>query len=81
LLVPASVDLPSSVLPGTFIYSDATCRSAAELMATEGLADLPVVDRKTKQVSGVITLQDLLKGRAKAMVRENERLTLIRPPE
>jgi CBS domain-containing protein len=46
-------------------------------MATEGLADLPVVDRKTKRVSGVITLQDLLKGRAKAMVRENERLSLI----
>jgi chloride channel protein, CIC family len=78
LLVPASVDLSASALPRTFVYSDATCRSAAELMATEGLADLPVVDRKTKRVSGVITLQDLLKGRAKAMVRENERLSLIR---
>jgi H+/Cl- antiporter ClcA len=80
LLVPASVDLSASALPRTFVYSDATCRSAAELMATEGLADLPVVDRKTKRVSGVITLQDLLKGRAKAMVRENERLSLIRHP-
>lgn len=80
LLLPASSDFSSSELPRTFVYSDATCRSAAELMATEGLADLPVVDRSTKQVSGVITLQDLLKGRAKAMVRENERLTLMRPP-
>jgi len=80
LVSPSSSDLSSTELPRTFVYSDATCRSAAELMATEGLADLPVVDRSTKQVSGVITLQDLLKGRAKAMVRENERLTLIRPP-
>jgi hypothetical protein len=39
---------------------------------------LPVVDRSTKQVSGVITLQDLLRGRAKAMVRENERLIIRR---
>ena len=78
LLLPASSDFGSSELPRTFVYSDATCRSAAELMATEGLADLPVVDRKTKQVSGVITLQDLLKGRAKAMVRENERLIIRR---
>jgi CIC family chloride channel protein len=79
LLLPATSVFGSSELPRTFVYSDATCRSAAELMATEGLAHLPVVDRSTKQVSGVITLQDLLKGRAKAMVRENERLTLIRP--
>src|ERR1700678_2778022 len=65
LLLPATSDFGSSELPRTFVYSDATCRSAAELMATEGLAHLPVVDRSTKQVSGVITLQDLLKGRAK----------------
>ena len=46
-------------------------------MATEALASLPVVDRKTGRISGTITLQDLLKGRSKAVVRENERLSLI----
>ena len=64
-------------LPESFIYGDGTCRSAAELMATEGLASLPVVDRETHRVDGVITLQDLLKGRSKAVVRERERLRLV----
>jgi CIC family chloride channel protein len=69
--------LESDGLPESFIYGDGTCRSAAELMATEGLASLPVVDRETHRVDGVITLQDLLKGRSKAVVRERERLRLV----
>jgi CIC family chloride channel protein len=68
---------PAAPLPETFVYADSTCRSAAELMATEALVSLPVVDRDTGQISGTITLQDLLKGRSKAVVRENERLSLI----
>jgi chloride channel protein, CIC family len=47
------------------------------LMATEGLASLPVVDRTTQRVNGTITLQDLLKGRSRAVARENERLRLV----
>jgi H+/Cl- antiporter ClcA len=64
-------------LPELFIYADGTCRSAAELMATEGIASLPVVDRTTQQINGTITLQDLLKGRSKAVARESERLRLV----
>ncbi len=64
-------------LPELFTYADATCRGAAELMATEGVASLPVVDRSTQRVNGTLTLQDLLRGRNKAVVRENERLRLI----
>src|ERR1039458_8868074 len=60
-----------------FFYADCTCRSAAELMATEGIASLPVVDRTTQRINGTITLQDLLKRRSKAVVRENERLRLV----
>jgi len=67
-------------LPEIFVYTDGTCRSAAELMATEGLASLPVVDRETRRVHGVITLRDLLKGRGKAVVRERERLRLVGEP-
>ena len=80
LMSPSADQASSSFLPDTFVYSDATCRSAADLMATAGLSSLPVMDRETKQAAGMITLQDLLKGRAKAMVRENERLTLMRGP-
>ena len=75
LMSPAQVE--SEGLPESFIYADGTCRSAAELMATEGLASLPVVDRETHRIHGVITLQDLLKGRSKAVVRERERLRLV----
>ena len=32
-------------LPAHYVYSDGTARGAAEVMATEGLATLPVVDR------------------------------------
>jgi chloride channel protein, CIC family len=76
-----NTDSPSSPLPEVFAYSDNTCRSAAEIMATEGSAVLPVVDRATNRISGSISLQDLLKGRSKAVVRENERLTLMNRPE
>jgi len=64
-------------LPEVFTYADGTCRSAAELMATEGVASIPVVDLATRLVSGTLTLQDLLRGRSKAVVRERERLRLF----
>jgi CIC family chloride channel protein len=63
-------------LPERFIYADCTCRSAAELMATEGVGSLLVADRATQRISGEITIRDLLKGRNKAVVRETERLRL-----
>ena len=68
----------AATLPDFFTYDDCTCRSAAELMATEGLSTLPVVNRKTQTIRGVITLQDLLRGRSKAVTREQERLRLLR---
>jgi chloride channel protein, CIC family len=80
LMSPAAhqtTSVETTTLPDLFIYADGTCRSAAELMATEGLASLPVLDRDTKRVHGTITLQDLLKGRNKAVVRENERLRFV----
>ena len=78
LMSPISPEVNSfqnTVAPQLFIYGDCTCRSAAELMATEGVTSLPVLDR-TQRINGTITLQDLLKGRSKAVVRESERLRL-----
>jgi chloride channel protein, CIC family len=66
-----------TALPRVFIYADCTGRSAAELMATEGAASLPVVDRTTQRINGAITLQDLLKGRNRAIVRESQKLRLV----
>jgi predicted transcriptional regulator len=80
LMTPIPPDVNSvekTVAPEFFIYADCTCRSAAELMATVGIASLPVVDRTTQRINGTITLQDLMKGRSRAVVRENERLRLV----
>jgi CIC family chloride channel protein len=63
--------------------ADSTTRGAAELMATEGLETLPVVDRTNGQVCGEISLKDLLRGRERSRERESERLRLFDyvPPE
>jgi len=70
-------------LPAFYAYTDGTAREAAELMATEGLATLPIVDRSTQRVCGSLSLKDLLRGRSRSVERENERLRLIDyvPPE
>jgi chloride channel protein, CIC family len=75
--VPHVETFTASALPELFTYADGTCRGAAELMATEGVASIVVVDRATHRVSGTLTLQDLLRGRSKAVVRERERLRLV----
>ncbi len=72
--VPA---LGEASLPERFTYADCTCRSAAELMATEGLSVLAVVDRKSQKVTGELTLLGLLQGRSKSVIREQERLRLF----
>ena len=64
---------PSRSLPDVFAYSDETCRSVAEEMATSGLLTMPVVDRETGQVCGSLGAADLLAGRRRAVQRESER--------
>ena len=67
-------------LPAFYTYADGTARGAAEIMATEGLATLHVVDRKSQQICGTISLNDLLRGRTRSMERESERLRLLGNP-
>ncbi len=64
---------PGRSLPEVFAYSDETCRSVAEEMATSGLLSMPVVDRETGQVCGSLGAADLLAGRRRAVQRESER--------
>jgi chloride channel protein, CIC family len=68
---------PKHTLPPHYVYSDGTARGAAEVMATEGLATLPVVDRSTQRVCGTISLNELVRGRTRSVERESERLRLI----
>ena len=64
-------------LPSFYVYADETARGAAELMATEGLETLTVVDRSSQQICGTISLNDLLRGRTRSVERENKRLRLF----
>jgi CIC family chloride channel protein len=65
-------------LPEHFVYSDETCRSVAEQMATGGMLSLAVVDRATGCVCGSIGAAELLTGRRRAFLREFNRQTAFR---
>jgi len=77
LMFPLSTSGAQETLPAFYVYADETARGAAELMATEGLETLTVVDRSTQQVCGTISLNNLLRGRTRSVERENERLRLF----
>jgi CIC family chloride channel protein len=83
LMTPLAQPHAKAALPEFYTYADGTARGAAELMATEGLATLPVVDRSTHNICGEISLSDLLRGRTQSIERESERLRLFNyiPPE
>jgi chloride channel protein, CIC family len=83
VMSPLAKSVSTPPLPSSFAYADSTTRGAAELMATEGLETLPVVDRTTSRICGEISLRDLLRGRERSLERENERLRLFSyvPPE
>jgi CIC family chloride channel protein len=74
---PAQVPGVKAKLPEFYAYADGTARGAAEIMATEGLENLTVIDRGTRQTCGTISLSDLLRGRVRTVERENERLRLF----
>jgi chloride channel protein, CIC family len=83
IMSPLPHSQAKAVLPEFYTFADGTARGAAEIMATEGLATLPVVDRSTHKICGEISLSDLLRGRTQSIERENERLRLFNyvPPE
>ncbi|HEY1963314.1 MAG TPA: chloride channel protein [Acidobacteriaceae bacterium] len=69
---------PVPELPDVYTFSDETCRSAAERMATTGHIRLAVVDRETMQPRGYVSLQDLLLGRRRFVEREEARERVFR---
>ena len=69
---------PVAELPAVYTFSDETCRSAAERMATTGHIRLAVVDRETMQPLGYVSLQDLLIGRRRFVKREEARERVFR---
>jgi H+/Cl- antiporter ClcA len=74
-------DQPAATLtepPPIYTFTDETCRSAAERMATTGHTRLAVLDRETRQPRGYVSLQDLLIGRRRFVEREEDRERVFR---
>ena len=69
--------------PEFYTYADSTTRGAAEIMASEQLEILPVMDRTTGRICGELALRDLLRGRGRSLERERNRRRLFGyvPPE
>jgi chloride channel protein, CIC family len=60
-------------------YPNETLRAAAERMATQYLFVLPVIERKTDKLVGLLTAEDVLQGRVRAHQRETK-LERLRMP-
>jgi CBS-domain-containing membrane protein len=62
-----------------FAHPDETLRTVAERMATSGLFAMPVVESGTRKLLGLVTAEELLKGREWAHFRENKHERLRMP--
>jgi H+/Cl- antiporter ClcA len=68
-----AMSLLQATLPDIFAYADETCRAVAEEMATTRVMSMPVIDRESGRICGIISAQELLSGRRRAVERESER--------
>ena len=75
---PGLTGLPVLDTFPVYTFSDETCRSAAERMATTGHIKLAVLDRETMQPRGYVSLQDLLIGRRRFVEHEEDRERVFR---
>jgi H+/Cl- antiporter ClcA len=60
-------------------YSDEMLRAAAERMATRHVYALPVVERGTDKVVGLLSAEDVLEGRVRNFERENKHARVRQP--
>ena len=77
VMSPLAAAPSANALPAFYAYDDSTTRGAAEIMATEGVEALPVVERATGRICGELSIRGLLRGRERSIERENERLRLF----
>jgi chloride channel protein, CIC family len=61
----------------TVVGTGETLRSVANLMASTKITRFPVVDHEGK-FAGIITIEDLLAGRSRERLRENDRTRVLR---
>jgi CBS domain-containing protein len=73
---------PQTTIPSVapvFAHPEETLRSIAERMATSGLFAMPVVEHGTRKLLGLVSAEELLKGRERAHARENKHERLRMP--
>jgi CBS domain-containing protein len=73
--MPQAVPQPAPVVA----YSDETLRVAAERMATQNAFVLPVIERGSGKVVGLLNAEDVLQGRVRTHERENKRVRVRQP--
>jgi len=61
-------------------YPDEPLRIVVNRMAESGITRMPVVDEETEELLGLVTLEDLLKGRTRHVEEERHREQVIRFP-
>jgi CIC family chloride channel protein len=61
-------------------YPDEPLRIVVNRMAESGFTRMPVVDEETQKLLGLVTLEDLLKGRTRHVGEERHREQVIRFP-
>jgi CIC family chloride channel protein len=81
----AATEVPHEGVPDRapiVAYPEETLRAVAERMATRHVFVMPVVERETGKLAGMLNAEDVLQGRAKAHERENrfERVRRLRMP-
>jgi chloride channel protein, CIC family len=59
-------------------YPDEPLRIVVNRMAERGITRMPVVDRETQKLLGLVTLEDLLKARTRHVEEERHREQVIR---
>ncbi|MGC1462906.1 MAG: chloride channel protein [Terracidiphilus sp.] len=67
------------MLAPVFVHPEETLRAVAERMAISGLFAMPVVERGTRKLLGLVTAEEVLKGRQWAHSRENKHERLRMP--
>ena len=59
-------------------YPDETLRTVAYRMAASGVTRLPVIERGTRRVVGLLSLAQLLQGRSRDLQEEREMEQVLR---
>jgi CBS domain-containing protein len=59
-------------------FPDETLRSLAERMASSGFGAMPVVDRHSRKVLGLVAVEDLLQARSRSWERETKQVRIRR---